>query len=98
MPTYVVLMNWTDQGIKTFEDSPPRADAGQEEEMAKLGVERREIFWTVGPYDVVMLCDAPDEESMTAVLLRIGAAGNVRTTTLRAFNREEFERMAARAR
>src|SRR5258708_35993462 len=97
MPTYVVLMNWTDQGIKTFEDSPPRADAGQEEEMAKLGVERREVFWTVGPYDGVMLCDAPDEESVTAVRLRVGAAGNVCTTTLRAFNAAEVERTAARA-
>ena len=98
MPTYLVLMNWTDQGIKTFEGSPGRADAGQEEEMAKLGVLRKEIFWTVGPYDVVMLCEAPDEESMTSALLRIGAAGNVRTTTLRAFSQEEFDRMAARAR
>jgi uncharacterized protein with GYD domain len=95
MATYVVLMNWTDQGIKSFKDSPSRADAGKEE-MAKLGVTMNEIYWTVGPYDVVLLCDAPDEESMTTALLRLGSAGNVRTTTLRAFTREEFDRVAGR--
>jgi uncharacterized protein with GYD domain len=95
MATYVVLMNWTDQGIKTFKDSPSRADAGREE-MAKLGVQLREILWTVGPYDVVLICEAPDGESMTAAALRLSSAGNVRTTTLRAFTRGEFDQMAAR--
>jgi uncharacterized protein with GYD domain len=97
MPTFIVLTNWTDQGIKAFEDSPSRADAGMEE-MAKLGVTRREMFWTVGPYDEVLVCDAPDIESMTAAVLRMGAAGNVRTTTLRAFTRDEFDQLAQRAR
>ena len=97
MATFIVLMNWTEQGIKTFEESPARADAGREE-MAKLGVTLKDIYWTVGPYDVVLTCDAPDVESMTAALLRLGAAGNVRTTTLRGFSREEFDRMAERAR
>ncbi len=95
MATYVVLMNWTDQGIKSFKDSPSRADAGKEE-MAKLGVEMTNIFWTVGPYDVVLLVDAPDDEALTAALLRLGSAGNVRTTTLRAFTRDEFTRVAER--
>jgi len=93
MPTYVVLMNWTDQGVKDLRGSPTRADEGREE-MAKLGVTVKEIFWTVGPYDLVQICDAPDEESMTIALLRIGAAGNVRTTTLRAFTRGDFDRLA----
>jgi len=97
MATFVVLMNWTDKGIETFEESPSRADAGREE-MAKLGVTMKDIYWTVGPYDVVLLCDAPDPETMASALLRLGAAGNVRTTTLRAFTREEFDRVAERAR
>jgi uncharacterized protein with GYD domain len=98
MATYVVLMNWTDRGIQKFEDSPSRAELGGETEMEKLGVRRKDIYWTVGAYDLVMLCEAPDEASMTAALLRIGGAGNVRTTTLRAFSREEFDQIAARAR
>ena len=97
MANYVVLMNWTDEGIKTFEDSPSRADAGKDE-MAKLGVTLKDIYWTVGAHDVVLICEAPDEESMAAYLLRIGSAGNVRTTTLRAFTRDEFDVVAARAR
>jgi uncharacterized protein with GYD domain len=96
MATYVVLMNWTEEGIKDFKGSPKRADAGKAE-MAKLGVTMTDIYWTVGPYDVVLLCDSPDEESMTAALLRLGSAGNVRTTTLRAFTRAEFDQVAARA-
>ena len=97
MASYVVLMDWTDEGIKSFEQSPARADAGKEE-MAKLGVTLKDIYWTVGAHDLVLICEAPDEESMTASLLRLGSAGNVRTTTLRAFTREEFDRVAERAR
>jgi uncharacterized protein with GYD domain len=97
MASYVVLMNWTDEGIKSFEDSPHRADAGKEE-MGKLGVTLKDIYWTVGAHDLVLICEAPDEESMTAYLLRLGSAGNVRTTTLRAFTRDEFDQIAARAR
>jgi uncharacterized protein with GYD domain len=97
MAMYVVLLNWTEQGIKDFKDSPERADAGKEE-MAKLGVTLKDIYWTVGQHDLVLLCDAPDDESIAAALLRLGSAGNVRSTTLRAFTREEFNRVAARAR
>ena len=95
MATHIVLMSWTDQGIKDFQGSPSRADVGREE-MEKLGVSRREIYWTIGPYDVVIIVDAPDEESLAAALLRIGAAGNVRTTTLRAFTRDEFTRIVTK--
>jgi len=97
MATYVVLLNWTEQGVKDFTDSPARADAGKAE-MAKLGVELKDIYWTVGQHDLVLICDAPDEESMTAAVLRLGSAGNVRSTTMRAFTRAEFDQVAARAR
>jgi uncharacterized protein with GYD domain len=91
--THVVLMNWTDQGIKTFQQSPSRADVGREE-MEKLGITLKDIYWTIGPYDLVLTVDAPDEEALAAALLRIGSAGNIRTTTLRAFSRDEFDRVA----
>jgi uncharacterized protein with GYD domain len=96
MATYIILMNWTDSGIKDFKGSPSRADSGREE-MAKLGVQMKDIYWTVGGHDLVLICEAPDEESMTASLLRLGSAGNVRTTTLRAFTRPEFDAIAERA-
>jgi uncharacterized protein with GYD domain len=95
MATHVVLMSWTDQGIKTFQQSPTRAEVGREE-MEKLGVELKDIYWTIGPFDLVLVVDAPDDEALAAALLRIGSAGNVRTTTLRAFDRDAFDRVAAK--
>ncbi len=92
MPNYVVLFNWTDQGIKNFKDSPSRVDAATTE-MEKVGVRITNIQWTLGPYDLVALVEAPDDESLTAALLALGSAGNVRSTTLRAFGRDEFEQV-----
>jgi uncharacterized protein with GYD domain len=95
MATHVVLMNWTDQGIKSFEGSPSRASVGKDE-MEKLGVRLKDIYWTIGGYDLVLVVEAPDEETLAASLLRIGSAGNVRTTTLRAFSRDEFDAVVAK--
>jgi uncharacterized protein with GYD domain len=89
MPTYVSLINWTDQGIRNVKDTLDRADRSQELG-GKYGASLEQIYWTVGPYDIVTVIEAPDEESLTAFLLELGSAGNVRTTTLRAYNREEM--------
>jgi uncharacterized protein with GYD domain len=89
MPTYVTLINWTDQGVRTFTDTVDRYEAAQQR-LQELGVTFREIFWTIGPYDIVSVVDAPDDESVTASMLAIAAQGNIRTTTLRAFNRDEM--------
>jgi uncharacterized protein with GYD domain len=89
MPTYVVLMNWTDQGVKTVRDTVQRRD--QAEALAERhGASIEQVYWTVGPYDLVTLVNAPDDESATAMLLELGTAGNLRTTTLRAYDREEM--------
>jgi uncharacterized protein with GYD domain len=65
--------------------------------MGKLGVTFRDIYWTVGPYDIVAVVDAGDDESATAALLTLGSQGNVRTTTLRAFNRDEMRSIIGKA-
>jgi uncharacterized protein with GYD domain len=89
MPTYVTLMNWTDQGIRTAKDSVQRRD--QADALAeKHGARIEQVYWTVGPYDLVTIIDAPDDESATSMLLELGSAGNLRTTTLRAYGREEM--------
>ena len=89
MPTYVVLMNWTDQGIRSVKDSVQRRD--QANALAeKHGASLEEVYWTVGPYDLVSIVEAPDDESATAMLLELATAGNLRTTTLRAYDREEM--------
>jgi uncharacterized protein with GYD domain len=95
MPTYVALVNWTDQGIKTVSSAVERADKGAEI-ARKHGARFLEHYWTVGPYDVVAVVEAPDEESVTAVFREIGSAGNARPTLLRAFDREEMSGILGR--
>jgi uncharacterized protein with GYD domain len=89
MPTYVSLLNWTEQGIRNVRDTLDRAKRA-EEAAEEYGVRFAETYYTVGPYDIVTVMEAADEESATAVLLALGAAGNVRSTTLRAYDREEM--------
>ncbi len=89
MPTYVVLMNWTDQGVRTANETVQRRD--QADALAeKHGARIEQVYWTVGPYDLVCVIEASDDESATAMLLELGAQGNLRTTTLRAYDREEM--------
>ncbi len=89
MPTYVSLLNFTDQGIRTVRDTLERMEraAGVAE---KHGARLVQTYWTVGPYDLVVVLEAQDDESLTAFLLETGSLGNVRSTTLRAYNREEI--------
>lgn len=96
MPTYIALLNWTDQGIRGYKDTAKRAEAFAAATQ-NLGANLLNIYWTVGPYDVVAVVEAPDDETASAVLLQLGGAGNVRTTTLRAFGREEMDRIIAKA-
>jgi uncharacterized protein with GYD domain len=85
MLTYVVLANFTDQGIRNAKDSPKRAEAFKK--MAEtFGVTVNELFWTQGRYDVVTILEVPDEFSATALSLTLSALGNVRTESLRAFS------------
>ncbi|WP_351223078.1 GYD domain-containing protein [Streptomyces sp. NPDC002133] len=96
MPTFVTLLNWTDQGVRGYKDTLQRAEAFAAAAQ-RLGAKVLSIFWTVGPYDAVAVVEAPDDETATAVLLQVGGLGNVRTTTLRAFGREEMDRIIAKA-
>lgn len=95
MATFVSLLNWTDQGIKNFRESGKRADA-YAELVEKHGGSVKAIYWTLGDYDLVAITEAPDAETATAVLLQVGSLGNVRTTTLEAFDREALERIIAK--
>ena len=88
MPTYISLINWTDQGIRNVKETLQRADsAGQ---LAQKHGSSLQVYWTVGAYDIVAIFEAPDDESATAFLLETGSGGAVRTTTLRAYDREQM--------
>lgn len=95
MATFVSLINWTDQGIKAFKDSAERADAFSAL-VAKNGGKVVGLYWTLGEYDLVSITEAPDAETATAVLLQVGSLGNVRSTTMEAFDRDAFQRIIAK--
>ena len=95
MATYIALSSFTDQGIRSVKDTTKRAEAVQAA-AAKLGVKMTQIYWTLGRYDVVSVIEAPDDASLTAFELSIGAAGNIRTETLRAFGKDEMNGILAK--
>lgn len=90
MPTFIILGNFTDQGVKTVKDSVKRSDAIRDMGK-KFGVTMKDIHWTMGAYDVVGTFEAPDGPSMSAFVLAIGMAGNVRGQTLSAYPKSEME-------
>lgn len=95
MATYIVLASFTDQGIRNVKETTKRADAVKEA-AKKFGITAKEFYWTMGSRDVVVIFDAPDDASMTALNMSIGSAGNVRTETLRAFTRDEMNGVLAK--
>ena len=95
MPTYVVLFDWTDQGVRTFKESVDRYEAARGR-LERLGVNITDIYWTLGSHDIVAVADSPDDESLAAGLLAVAGQGNVRTTTLRAFSGDEMRNVIAK--
>lgn len=95
MVTYVVLANFTDQGVRSAKDSPKRAEAFKK--MAEtFGVTVKELYWTQGRYDIVTILDAPDELSAMSLSLSLGALGNVRTESLRAFSAADMTKIVGK--
>jgi uncharacterized protein with GYD domain len=89
MPTYVALLDWTEQGVKGAKDTVDRYE-GARSAFEERGVRLRETLWTMGPHDVVVIVDAPDDETLSAAMLTLAGQGNVRTTTMRAFSADEM--------
>jgi uncharacterized protein with GYD domain len=95
MATYVSLVHLTDQGIRGIKDTTKRAKAFIE--MArKAGVKVRDLYWTQGRCDLITITEAANEEAATALLLTLGAMGNTRTETMRAYSAEEMDKILAR--
>ena len=94
MPTYVSLISYTDQGIRSIKESPKRLDSTKKA-LQKLGGGVKAFYLTQGNYDGVLIFEVPNEEALTKFLLTTGAAGNVRTTTLRAYSEDEFRKHIA---
>ena len=95
MPIYVGLATWTDQGIRDLRGSVQRAN-GFRELVEQAGGQVQEMVWTMGEYDFITVFEAPDDETAAALVLRVAAAGNVHTKTLRAFDADQMTDIIAR--
>lgn len=96
MATYVVLSDWTQQGVANFEDSVDRFEAARSQ-FERMGVQFKEIYWTFGGHDMVNIVEAPDDETLAAAVLKVASLGNLRTTTLRALSADEMRAVIAKA-
>ena len=89
MPIYLILGNYTDQGIRNIKETTKRAENFRAL-AKKMGVTVKEIYWTMGRYDIATIIDAPDDATASRLLLAAGSLGNVRTETLRAYTADEI--------
>ena len=94
MATFITTMHFTEQGIKAVRDTCDRA-AAFKATAKKMGVKVSGIYWTLGAFDGVIVCEAPDEETATAAMLHLSSSGNIRTQTLRALTSVEMEKILA---
>jgi uncharacterized protein with GYD domain len=95
MPTYVATIKFTPQGVGGIAETTQRA-AAFKAAARKMGVKVRDVYWTLGAFDGLLVLDAPDEETAAAALLHLASKGNVQTTTARAFDAAEMEAILAK--
>src|SRR5437899_4206449 len=95
MPSYVYLIQFKDQGIRNIKDTVKRGDAAIAE-AERMGMKIVDEYWTMGAYDAVVIFEAPDDETMSAFMLKVGSLGNVKSHTMRAFRRKEMEDILAK--
>lgn len=95
MVTYITLMNFTDKGMASIKDTTKRAAAAKEAGK-KLGVNMRDIFWTMGKYDLVCVLEAEDEQAVSAFSIATAMQGNVHLQTMRAYTASETDKILAK--
>lgn len=95
MVRYLALISFTEQGAKQMGDTIKRAE-GFEKTAQKAGATVKGLYWTIGAYDGALILEAPDEATAAGLLAKLAAAGNVRTHTLRAFDRSEMPAVVAK--
>lgn len=94
MATYIVLVNWTEQGMKAIGESPSRLDAAKKM-LAEMGGRFDQFYMTMGDCDMVAICEAPDDETVARFALRLAGKGAVRTRTMKAFNERTYREIIA---
>ena len=96
MPKFVSLLSWTEQGVANFQGTVERADDARRLAQ-EMGGTVESLYWTLGPHDVVVTVDFPDEQTASAFWLAIGSGGNTRSVTMRAFDDEEMRNIITKA-
>ena len=94
MPSYFVLVNWTEKGVQQVKESPRRFDAAKRA-LAEMGGEIKSVHLTMGEYDLVILCEASDDAVMARFVMQLGMLGFVRTRTLKAFPETAYREIIA---
>jgi uncharacterized protein with GYD domain len=92
MPNYVMLANWTDQGMRTIDESPKRIDVARRT-LEEMGGHFLSVFVTMGEYDLIITYDAPDDAVAARFSLLLGKLGNVRTTSMKALPEEAYRQI-----
>jgi len=93
MPTYISLLNWTHKGVENVKESPARLDAGKQL-YRSMGAELKAFYMAMGQYDMVVIAEAPNDETAAKLALALGSRGAVRTETLRVFTEDEYRKIA----
>jgi uncharacterized protein with GYD domain len=92
MPTYMTLIRYTQQGIESIKDSPARLDTAKEL-YKSLGAEIKSFYLAMGRFDVMVISEAPDDETATKLAMTIGSSGAIRTETFRIFTENEYRKL-----
>jgi uncharacterized protein with GYD domain len=92
MTTYIMLLNWTEQGAKSLRDSPKRLDAAKNL-LESMGGSFKDFYLTMGDSDMVVICEAPDDAVMARFTLTIAKLGNVRSRTMKAFPEKAYREL-----
>jgi len=95
MAQYVILGKFTDQGIRGVKDTAKRAQAFRKT-AESMGARVKDIYWTLGHYDVVTTLEAPNDDTIASLLMKVGSLGNLKSETLRAFGEREIDSILGR--
>jgi uncharacterized protein with GYD domain len=92
MPSYIILVRWTSQGLQKIKESPSRLEAGRKAFEA-TGIQLKAFYMVMGQYDMVNIVEAPDDATLAIGLLNLASQGNLQTETLRAFTEDEYKKI-----
>jgi uncharacterized protein with GYD domain len=95
MSTYIILINWTDQGIRTVKESPQRL-ATAKKVIEAAGGKMTGFYLTMGRYDMIAIAEAPNDESVATIMLGLGSGGGIRTETMKAFTEDQYRDIIAK--